>query len=191
MKRSVVVATHHKTGTVWMDGVFKAIASDFGVPYINFRLQRGRLDGVLKTPFVLFNFNSDFRDHWDILGRDDVCILHLIRDPRDVLISAMHYHRKSVEGWLHAPVPGYDKVTYQRTLKSLPTKLDQYLFEMENSTASTLRDMVRWQYDLPNCFEARYEDLRQDESLAYWRAISEFLGFDEREQQVSARRFWQ
>ena len=31
MKYNVVVATHHKTGTVWMDGVFKAIARDLGV----------------------------------------------------------------------------------------------------------------------------------------------------------------
>jgi hypothetical protein len=25
MKYNAVVATHHKTGTVWMDGVFKAL----------------------------------------------------------------------------------------------------------------------------------------------------------------------
>jgi hypothetical protein len=37
----------------------------------------------------------------------------------------------------------------------------------------------------------RYEDLRQDTELAYWRRISAFLGLDESEQQVSCRRFWQ
>jgi len=26
MRYNLVVATHHKTGTVWMDGVFKALA---------------------------------------------------------------------------------------------------------------------------------------------------------------------
>ena len=39
MKYNVVVATHHKTGTVWMDGVFKAIAGDLGVAYVNFTSQ--------------------------------------------------------------------------------------------------------------------------------------------------------
>ena len=43
MKYNVVVATHHKTGTVWMDGVFKAIADDVGAHYVDFRSEYGRL----------------------------------------------------------------------------------------------------------------------------------------------------
>jgi len=62
---------------------------------------------------------------------------------------------------------------------------------MEHSTAGTLRDLQNWRYGRANCFEARYEDLRQDEHLQYWRRISAFLGFDEREQQLCSRRFWQ
>ncbi len=191
MKYNVVVATHHKTGTVWMDGVFKAIARDVGAEYIDFRSQCGRLDGALTKPFILLNYDSNFREYGHILERDDVRILHLVRDPRDVLISAMHYHQKSRESWLHEPIPGYDNVTYQHSLKALPSKFDQYVFEMEHSTASTLRDVLNWQYGRANCFEARYEDLRQDADLAHWRRISTFLGFDEREQQISCGRFWQ
>jgi len=191
MKYNVVVATHHKTGTVWMDGVFKAIAHDLGVQYVDFRSQYGRLDEALRGPFILLNYDSNFREHAHLLNRDDVRVLHLVRDPRDVLISAMHYHKKSAESWLHEPVPGYNDVTYQRSLKALPTKFDQYLFEMEHSTASTLRDVLNWRYDRANCFEARYEDLRQDVQLTYWRRISGFLGFDESEQEMSCLRFWQ
>jgi hypothetical protein len=191
MKYNIVVATHHKTGTVWMDGVFKAIANDIGARYVDFRLQYGELTQALRSPFVLFNYDSNFRDHADLLERDDVRVMHLIRDPRDVLISAMHYHKKSAESWLHEPVPGYDNVTYQRRLKSLPTKFEQYVFEMEHSTAGTLCDMSRWQYGRTNCFEARYEDLRQDTDLTYWAEIAAFLGFDEEESNVCGRRFWQ
>jgi len=191
MKYNVVVATHHKTGTVWMDGVFKAIARDVGAEYIDFRSQRERLDDPNCKPFILLNYDSDFREHTDLLTRDDVRILHLVRDPRDVLISAMHYHKKSNESWLHEPIPGYDNVTYQRQLKAHATKLDQYIFEMEHSTAGTLNDMVNWHYGRPTCFEARYEDLRQDADLRYWRRISAFLGFDEGEQEISCRCFWQ
>jgi Sulfotransferase domain len=191
MKYNVVIATHHKTGTVWMDGVFKNIARDLGVQYIDFRSQHGCLGEALSKPFILLNCDSNFHEYSDILNRNDVRILHLVRDPRDVLISAMHYHRKSRESWLHEPIPGYDNVTYQRQLKSLPTKFDQYLFEMEHSTAGTLRDVLSWRYSRVNCFEARYEDLRQDAQLAYWRKISAFLGFDEKEREISCRRFWQ
>jgi hypothetical protein len=191
MKYNVIVATHHKTGTVWMDGVFKAIACDVGVEYVNFRSHYGQLTQALKKPFILFNHDSDFRDYSHILNRDDVRILHLIRDPRDVLISAMHYHMKSAESWLHEAIPGYDNVTYQRRLKTLATKFDQYVFEMEHSTAGTLRDLLNWQYGRANCFEARYEELRQDAPMKYWREISAFLGFDEAEQELCCRRFWE
>jgi hypothetical protein len=191
MKCNVVVATHHKTGTVWMDGVFKAIADDVGANYIDFRSEYARLDEVLDEPFILFNYDSEFRDYAHILERDDVRILHLVRDPRDVLISAMHYHKKSAESWLHTPVPGYNNVTYQRRLRELPTKFAQYVFEMEHSTAGTLRGMTGWQYGRPNSFEARYEGLRQDMDLSYWTRIAEFLGFDEPERQSCRLRFWQ
>jgi hypothetical protein len=191
MKYNIVVATHHKTGTVWMDGVFKAIAREIGAEYVDFRSEQGRLAQGLRRPFVLLIYDSNFREHADLLNRDDVRLLHVIRDPRDVLISAMHYHKKSRESWLHEPIPGYDNVTYQRRLKALPTKFDQYIFEMEHSTAGTLYDLQHWQYGRANCFEARYEDLRQDAQLTHWQRISAFLGFDEREQQISGRCFWQ
>src|SRR5262249_14279696 len=129
--------------------------------------------------------------HADILDREDVRVLHVIRDPRDVLISGMYYHQRAAERWLHEPIPGFDNVTYQRQLRALPTSVDQYLFEMEHSTAATLRDVTSWRYGRANCFEARYEDLRHDTDLVLWRRISAFLGFDETEQDISCRRFWQ
>jgi hypothetical protein len=191
MRYNVVVATHHKTGTVWMDGVFKAIAADIGVAYVDFKAQYGQLTEALKSPFILLNTDSDFRDHSHLLDRDDVRILHVIRDPRDVVISAMHYHKRSSESWLHEPVPGYDDVTYQRRLKELPTRHRQYVYEMEHSSGGTVQNMLRWRYGRPNCFEARYEELRHDARLAYWHRISAFLGFDESEQEICDQRFWE
>jgi hypothetical protein len=191
MRYNVVVATHHKTGTVWMDGVFKSIAGDLGARYVDLRAEHGLVQNPVHSPFVLFCYDSDFRDHAPLLDREDVRILHLIRDPRDVVISAMHYHKAAREGWLHEPTPGYDNLTYQRALQKLPTRFAQYVFEMENSSASTLRDMARWRYGRANCFEARYEDLRRDSALAEWRRITAFLGLDVAEQELAGRRFWQ
>src|SRR5690242_4796687 len=191
MRYDLVVATHHKTGTVWMDGVFKALAGDLGARYINFRAEYEGLKGLLGSPFVLFCYDSDLGEHAHLLDRENVRILHMIRDPRDVVISAMHYHKGSRESWLHQPIPGYDNLTYQRALQKLPTRHAQYVFEMENSSASTLRDMANWKYGRTNCFEVRYEDLRQDRNLDHWRKIMHFLGFDAAEQAIASRRFWQ
>ena len=191
MRYNLVVATHHKTGTVWMDGVFKTIARDLGAQYANFHSAHGQLGDLNHGPFILLSYDSDFGDFASLLDREDVKILHLIRDPRDVVISAMHYHRASRESWLHEPIPGYDNLTYQRALQKLPTKFEQYVFEMDNSSASTLRDMAKWQSGRANCFEARYEDLQQDTQLVTWQRIMTFLGLDAEEQAIGSRRFWQ
>jgi hypothetical protein len=191
MKYNVVVATHHKTGTVWMSTVFKAIARRLGAKYVDFWSHYGRLERALKPPFILLNHDSTFLQHADVLRRQDVRILHLIRDPRDVLISAMHYHRTAKEPWLHEKLPGNDNVPYQQKLNALATAHEQYLFELENSTASTIEAMLDWQYDRPNCLEMRYEDLWRDRSMALWSRIVDFLGFEGSEQDACRTCFWE
>lgn len=191
MNQNIVVATHHKTGTVWMSTVFKAIARRLGANYVDFWTHYGRLDRVLKTPFILLNHNSIFSRHASQLRRDDVRILHLIRDPRDVLISAMHYHKKADEPWLHEKVSGSKEAPYQEKLNSFATVHEQYLFELENATGSTIEAMLDWQYDRPNCLEVRYEDLWSDRSMSLWSHIASFLGFEGAELDVCRQSFWE
>jgi hypothetical protein len=188
---NVVVATHHKTGTVWMSTVFKAIARKLGATYVDFWSNYGRLERGLRSPFVLLNHDSTFLQHADILRRRDVRILHIIRDPRDVLISAMHYHKTSSEPWLHEAVPGNENVSYQQRLNALATPFEQFVFELENSTSSTIEAMLEWQYGSENCLEVRYEELWSDRSMALWSRILEFLGFDGREQELGRACFWE
>jgi len=190
MKYNVVVATHHKTGTVWMSSVFTAIAKGLGAGFVDFWSHHDRLDRVLKTPFILFNYDSIFLQHSDVLNRADVRILHLIRDPRDVLISATHYHRTSKEAWLHQAAPGRQNVGYQDKLNAFTDPLDRFLFELENSSGSTIEDMLDWRYDRANCLEVRYEGLRLDHSMALWSQIVDFLGFDAAEQDFCRECFW-
>jgi glycine cleavage system aminomethyltransferase T len=64
---------------------------------VNFRSERGQLSDLDHGPFILFNYDSDFGDLASLLDRENVRILHLIRDPRDVVISAMHYHKAARE----------------------------------------------------------------------------------------------
>jgi hypothetical protein len=190
MRFNVVVATHHKTGTVWMSTVFKAISKGLGATFIDFWSHYDRLDRPLRSPFVLFNHDSMFLQYSDVLAREDVRVLHLIRDPRDVLISAMHYHKISTEAWLQQPAAGQHEVGYQRKLTSFATPVEQYLFELENATNSTIEDMLDWKYDRANCFELRYEDLRRDHSMALWSRIVSFLGFEEAERVFCKDCFW-
>jgi hypothetical protein len=190
MKNNIVVATHHKTGTVWMSSVFKAIAKGVGARFVDFWAHYDRLDSKLAGRFILFNHDSTFLQHSRLLAREDVRVLHLIRDPRDVLISATHYHKVSSEGWLDRPAWGTGPMGYRSKLNSLASPTEQYLFELENATHSIIEDMMDWQYDRANCLELRYEALRLDDSMALWSQVLDFLGIDEREQAYCKECFW-
>lgn len=190
MQYNIVVGTQHKTGTVWMSSVFSAFADSVGAKYVDFWTSIDDLPTTLSSPYILFNYHSAFRQHTNILSRDDVRILHLIRDPRDVLISAMHFHKKSEEGWLHEASPHFDGMTYQQKLNSLPSSLHQFVFEMENSTKATIAHMDNWRYDRPNSLEIRYEDLIVDHDLKLWTQIMDFLGLDYSEQKICRDHFW-
>ena len=101
--------------------------------------------------------------------------LHLIRDPRDVVLSGLHYHKKSGEKWLHVRSEEYRGLTYQQKLNSLDPD-DQIVLEMQRTARAAVREMTEWHYDDPRFFEARYEDLIEDASGEKFGRILAFLG---------------
>jgi hypothetical protein len=106
-------------------------------------------------------FVHDIHSQWFAIGRHEPGdrILHVIRDPRDIVISAMHYHRKSDEKWLHRPDDRFGGKTYQQMLNSLPDDKTRLMFEMDYSSGEIIRGMCAWPYGQPDCFETKYETL--------------------------------
>src|SRR5205807_6273285 len=111
-----IIATHHKTGTAWMSKVFNAVADRLSVPILS---QSRKSSPQIPLPVILFNNHSDFSSADWILRDPDSRIFHLIRDPRDVIISAMHYHKTARESWLHRAKAKFGQKTYQEELNSL------------------------------------------------------------------------
>jgi Sulfotransferase domain len=165
----ILVGTHHKTGTVWMQKTFRQIAKTLGLDFVN----------LLRDPppyrgDVLFHPHSGFDD---TITAGDFRGLHLVRDPRDIAISALRYHRDSKELWLHEPRDEFGGVTYQEKLNSL-SQDEQFLFDLRGSTSDTLRQILAWRYDDPRFFEATYEQLITDQRGEYFASIMRHLGFD-------------
>lgn len=111
-----------------------------------------------------------FLSHWssqfsaDILSRPDARILHVIRDPRDILLSGARYHCKAperAEPFLHQAREDLGGQTYQQLLNTLDP-LDQLRFEMNEKHAQTVSEMLAWDYKPENRIELRYETLMQD-----------------------------
>ena len=190
MNRCAVIATHHKTGTVWMRDVFRGITRDLNIPFVYLTRKSGPKRTRLVPPAVLLNDQSDFSALPWLLEGQDQRILHLVRDPRDVLISAAHYHRIAPESWLHISRKSFGGLSYQQKLNSLPDDRSRYLFELRHSAGRTIEKMCSWNYGAQNCFECRYEDLAEDFEMKLFTEIALHLGFVRDELEICRMNFW-
>ncbi|MCP9884667.1 hypothetical protein KBY97_05945 [Synechococcus sp. ATX 2A4] len=101
--------------------------------------------------------------------------LHLIRDPRDVLISGAHYHGRSDEAWLHARQARFMGRTCQQAIGGCRSLADAIAFEMRHEGGRTIREMLSWTYSNPLIFEAKYEDLIGDDGMERMAKTFAFL----------------
>ena len=172
--RLLCVGTHHKTGTVWLRRVLHDIKADQGLPLMqlhNPRRLRRVEDG--RTHLIV-NWDSSFPEA--LFARDDARVIHMIRDPRDVLLSGARYHVTAPLGrekFLAVPRDDLGGLTYQEHLAALPDDTARMIFEMDNKHAETLQQMLDWDYGRAGGVEWRYEDLIADTDCTAFRAALE------------------
>lgn len=167
LKNKVLVGTHHKTGTDWMLRIFRRISRDLGLRFVAGKQRE------FPTDFDVF---IQHHSRFDLTRLDvEYRGLHLIRDPRDVIISGCFFHQKSGERWLHIRRGEFGGLTYQEKINSYATLDDKIMFEMENH--GTIRDMLAWSYSDPRFVEVEYEDLIVDDNLMLFHRIFAHLGF--------------
>ncbi len=165
----ILVGTHHKTGTAWMMKVFWNISHFHSLKYY-----QGKQEQLPPDYDIFFQDHSYF--DFDLL-ESPFRGLHLIRDPRDVIISGCFYHQKADEDWLQYPREDLEGATYQEKINE-PSNLDEkILFEMEHAGKRTIEEMLAWNYQDPLIMEVKYEDLIVDNDLSLFHEIFTFLGF--------------
>lgn len=193
--RFICIGTHHKTGTIWMRKVFRAIANTQDIPFM--QMYRAiRLADVAQTgPQIIVNWSSSFPQQ--LMDMQHARFLHIIRDPRDVLLSGMRYHRIAPlanEKFLREPNPAWAGKNYQDHLNALPDDHARLLFEMENKHDQTVGEMLRWQ-DLQKGAETRtadikYEDLIEDTECALFRGILEKFDIEGLDIDKAVQTYW-
>jgi hypothetical protein len=186
------VGVHHKAGTVWMWLMHQAIARRLDLPFID--LGRPGRSGSSRgakpvDPALLGSTLQRIRaqrrgivfDPHSVFGEVPKQIprirgVHIVRDPRDVLISATFYHLKADERWLDQPMPYLRGMTYREKLHSFGTIREAFIFELRNQTQKAIRAMASFPR-LPTVATVTYESLMTGDVLAAFAAMFASLGF--------------
>ena len=179
MRTKWIVATHHKVGTVLMQTIFTQIAHEFGYEFHDYS-QLPDPEAASKAD-IIFDYSSKFSG-LDLTAFENLKGVHLLRDPRMVIVSGAFYHQHAQETWLLEPRQSFDGMTYQQKIKSLPNDEARFEFEMRNFASRAIRDMYNFMaVPRPWCRTIKLETLMTDIELVTYKALFEFLGFSSRD----------
>lgn len=190
---NLIFGTHHKTGTVWLREIAKAVSARCGFHFTRYprslKNEAGALEQAGAKNGALLRI-----DEKSYIRKADIrnaTVMHLVRDPRDILVSATFYHQKSTENFLSRPwgrMTG--TATYQEYIKSLENFEAQANFEMSAYSGKVFTDISSWDYDSPNCIEIKYEDLIVDDKMVIFRHVFETAGFDASQVELALEEVW-
>ncbi len=149
----IIHCCHHKVGTVWFSRILQGIAIEYGLYFQNCKQNELNIDTDI---FLQSHSAVDFSKLPACLGS------HMIRDPRDVSISAYFYHLWTAEEWAHIPQERFEGMSYQKFLNS-QTQEQGLVTEMKRIRNSALQEMLDWNYDRQDFIEIKYEDIIANE----------------------------
>jgi hypothetical protein len=161
----IIHCCYHRVGTVWFTRILRDIAAEFGLSF-----QAGRQAELSSDTDVFLQGNS--RVELDKLPT--YVGSHMIRDPRDAIISGYFYHLWTKEEWAYIPMDKFGGKSYQEHLNSVGQ--DEGLSAEIKRAERWIPYMVNWNYKNPLIFEIRYEDIISDEET-FFRKLFEHYGF--------------
>src|SRR4030043_1479928 len=112
-KPLVIHIAHHKCGTVWFKGLMEEIAEKF-----NLKFQFCEPDELDEDTDMWLFYNADYKVRGFTKLKRPYTGTHMIRDPRDRIISAYFYHLWCNEEWIREKAEETGK-SLQELLNSL------------------------------------------------------------------------
>lgn len=203
----IYIFGYHKCGTKLLGKVFLQLSLKYGW---EFKSVAGSIEEIPKSDVVFF-LHSQI-DYSKL--PDEYIGIHMVRDPRDIIVSGFLYHKRTVEEWCinknfqttnpikYPQVPNsqmyrsekwkidYIKSlngqSYQENIKNLSDE-EGILYEMNHYGKWTIEDMLKWDFKEANCLELKFEDVMTNYDLEM-RKIFEHCNFTN-EQMVVAKTF--
>jgi len=165
---------HHRSGSTWLYRVFREVVEDALGGRVLYAAGDWSFDGDLPAARARGDFdflaytNADFRQ---VRGLP-VCGIHVVRDPRDLLVSAYYAHAFS------HPTDNWPELARLRPLlRSAPAETG-LLLELD-FCRNVFDDMASWPAEWPGIVRIRFEEM----VAAPWARLREafaHLGFLDR-----------
>lgn len=145
---------HHRCGSSWISALLEAACSKLGLRFrqvYDHRMFGDDLPGFVarESVDVLVYMNADWT-HAKTLKQQRA--FHVIRDPRDVLVSAYYSHRYS-----HPTDYWTELIEHRDVLEDLT--LDDGLLAEVDCRRLQFREMSEWDYEAEGVLELRFEEL--------------------------------
>lgn len=173
---------HHKAASTWAVSIIKQVCQDIGLKHIRVESEK-IFDFDLKKfverekPDFLSYTNAELNH---VKNLENFRGFHIIRDPRDIVVSAYFSH-------LHShPTDKWTKLIEHRNKLENSSKDEGLFLEME-FRRNQFDAMYNWDYSLPNVYDVKMEELVINPYKSFVD-IFEFLGIvDESEFGLKAR----
>jgi hypothetical protein len=177
---------HHKCASTFLLNVIREVCKTLGFKHAHFHSPKmwGHESGYTLDKMVdarKLDFVSYINADLDYIGDlDRFRGIHIIRDPRDIVVSSYFSHRNS-----HPTGSWPELAALRKVLERLPE--DEGILEDMRFTASLPVDgwtinlfdtMKEWNYCAGNVMELRFEDLVRD-PYQHFLEMLEFLGLVE------------
>ncbi|MEQ9233296.1 sulfotransferase domain-containing protein [Coleofasciculus sp. E2-BRE-01] len=161
---------HHKCGTQWIQGILQQLCRELNLKY-NFAYDSRMFDHDLKS--FIEKEKTDFfsytnANHEDVKDLNNFKGFHVIRDPRDIVVSGYFSHLYS------HPTDKSSRIREEREKLQKISKNEGLLLEMEFNN-NVFQAMYEWNYALDNVMEIKMEDLTSN-SYRTFVEIFRFLG---------------
>jgi hypothetical protein len=145
---------HHKCASSWLTDITREIAAAAGLRYVHFHnprmFQRDLRTYVERNDVGFLAYVNANRTYVSAL--DDFRGFHVIRDPRDIVVSSYFSHLHS-----HPTTDWPELVDHRRELESVGK--DRGLYVVIDFLSDVLDDMATWNYSNPRILELKMEDV--------------------------------
>ncbi len=175
LQHKIFVGTHHKAMTTYFKAVLKLLAFGLGERFEDIARQ---IPNPKTKVFLSIHSQTPLSEIGPYKG------IHLMRDPRDMIVSSYHYHLWTNETWVH--VPDENGQTYQEKLLAAD-KTKGLFMEIRHFIFFNRETLENWDLDDPNILEVSYDDLMGENRDELYAEMFSFLGLKGKAHELAVR----